>query len=108
MKTKKFKLEKKMVEEVYDGLKQLLSRAKHLIAFSQDQVPEDQFISNLLILYCNTILAYMLELEKLFMSGGSSYFVSKELIEKLNDYKKLIVSLEDKIHEHPKYSLKAH
>lgn len=108
MKSKKFKLEKKMVEEVYDNLKQFLVRAKHLIAFTQEQKPEDQFISNLLILYCNTILAYMLELEKLFMSDGNSYFVSKELIEKLNDYKKLIVSLEDKIQEHPRYSLKAH
>lgn len=108
MKNKKFKLEKKIVEEVYNGLKQLLARAKHLITFTQDQVPEDQFVSNLLILYCNTILAYMLELEKLFMIGGNSYLVSKELIEKLNDYKKLIVSLEDKVHEYPKYSLKAH
>jgi len=108
MKGKKFKLEKNVVEEVYVNLKNLLSRAKSIIAFIEENQPEQQYVSNVLILYSNHILNYMHELEKLLSQGGKQYLITQELIEKLGNYKKVLVELEEQFHNNSNLSLKVH
>lgn len=108
MKSKKFKLEKNIVEEVYINLKSLLARAKSVIAFIEDNNPEQQYTSNILVLYCNNILNYMFELEKLLLQSGKQYYITQELIEKLGNYKKILVELEDQFHKNSSFSLKVH
>jgi len=108
MKAKKFKLERKIIEEVHDTLKTYLVKAKHIIAFIEIESPSDHHISNMLILYSNSVLNYMLELEKLMIDGASYYLVTADLVEKLNKHKKILVELEEHLHINSKYSLKVH
>jgi hypothetical protein len=108
MKQKKFKLERKIVEEVYETLKSYLTRSKHLIAFIESEKTEEQYTSNLLILYCNSILNYMFELDKLLLENGSHYLVTEDLIDKLNKHKKILIELEDRFNSNTRYSLKVH
>jgi hypothetical protein len=108
MKAKKFKLERKIVEEVYETLKTYLIKAKHIIAFIEAENTLEQHTSNMLILYCNSVLNYMLELEKLMIDGAAYYLVTADLVEKLNKHKKILVELEENLHVNSKYSLKVH
>lgn len=108
MKQKKFKLERKIVEEVYETLKSYLTRSKQLIAFIESEKTEEQYTSNLLILYCNSILNYMFELDKLLLQNGSHYLVTADLVEKLNEHKKILVELEEQFNSNTRYSLKVH
>jgi hypothetical protein len=108
MKQKRFKLERKIVEEVYETLKSYLTRSKHLIAFIETENKEEQYTSNLLILYCNSILNYMFELDKLLLENGSHYLVTSDLVDKLNKHKKVLVELEEQFNNNTRYSLKVH
>ena len=105
---KKFKLERKIVEEVYETLKSYLTRSKQLIAFIETENKEEQYTSNLLILYCNSILNYMFELDKLLLENGSHYLVTADLVDRLNKHKKVLVELEEQFNSNTKYSLKVH
>jgi hypothetical protein len=105
---KRFKLERKIVEEVYETLKSYLTRSKHLIAFIEQENTAEQYTSNMLILYCNSILNYMFELDKLLLEDGSHYLVTADLVDKLNKHKKVLVELEEQFNNNTRYSLKVH
>jgi len=108
MKQKRFKLERKIVEEVYETLKSYLIRSKQLLSFIEEERTEEDYTSNLLILYCNSILNYMFELDKLLIENGSHYLVTADLVEKLNKHKKILVELEEQFNSNTRYSLKVH
>lgn len=108
MKTKKFKLERKILEEVHKGLLSLLERSKYILSFIQTNHSEDKHNSNLLILYSTEILTYLLEIEKILADEGKYYLISSELMEKLNSIKSNISRIETNFHTNSIYSLKVH
>ena len=108
MKQKRYKLERKIIEEVHETLKSYLIRTRQLLCFIEPENNKEQYISNLLILYGSSILNYMNELDKLLIENGNYYLVTAELVEKLNKHQKNLNDLEDHFHANSKYSLKVH
>ena len=108
MKTKKYKLDKEILQEVYTVLKNCSTKAKFIKDHIAMESPLDCYYYDLLSLYYNSIFNYMHEIEKLILQEGRYYLITQELMDKLNNYKKIITGIEDEINNSPKYSLRIH
>jgi hypothetical protein len=108
MKTKKYKLDKDILQEVYTVLKSCSIKAKFIKAHIVTESPLDSYYYDLLSLYYNSIFNYMHEIEKLILQEGKYYLITQELMDKLNNYKKIITGIEEEINSSPKYSLRIH
>ena len=108
MKTKKYKLDKDILQEVYTVLKSCSTKAKFVKAHIVMESPLDCYYYDLLSLYYNSIFNYMHEIEKLILQEGRYYLITQDLMDKLNNYKKIITGIEDEINASPKYSLRIH
>ena len=108
MKTKKFKLERKIVEEVNSNLYSCHIRAKLLSAFLAENYLDDNYYHVLLRKYFDTLGSYTIELSNLLSDDKNFFLVSKEFVEKLNSYKTILNSIEDAINSSNVFSLKVH
>ena len=108
MKTKKYRLEREILENLYGTLKDLSTRSKLLMSFIAEENISDQYYYDLLSLYYNNIFNYMREIEKLVMLEGKYYLIGQDLLDKLNNYKKIITGIEEEVNKSPRYSLRVH
>ena len=108
MKTKKFKLERKVLEEVNANLYSCHIRAKLLSAFLAENYLDDNYYHVLLRKYFDALGSYTVELSNVLSENKSSFLVSAEFVEKLNNYKTIIVSIEDVFNSSNMFSLRVH
>ena len=108
MKTKKFKLERKVLEEVDSNLYSCHIRAKLLSAFLAENYLDDNYYHVLLRKYFDTLGSYTVELSKILSEDKSFFLVTAEFVEKLNNYKTILVSIEEAINGSNVFSLKVH
>ena len=108
MKNKKFKLERKVLEEVNANLYSCHIRAKLLSAFLAENYLDDNYYHVLLRKYFDALGSYTVELSNILSENKSSFLVSAEFVEKLNNYKTIIVSIEDVFNSSNMFSLRVH
>lgn len=108
MKSKKFKLERKVLEEVNSNLYSCHLRAKLLSAFLAENYLDDNYYHVLLRKYFDALGSYAIELDKLLSENKTYFLVSAEFVQKLNNYKKILVNLEETINSSNIFSLKVH
>lgn len=108
MKAKKFKLERKVLEEVDSNLYSCHIRAKLLSAFLAENYLDDNYYHVLLRKYFDTLGSYTVELSKILSEDKSFFLVTAEFVEKLNNYKTILVSIEEAINGSNVFSLKVH
>lgn len=108
MKNKKFKLERKVLEDVKKALFSYSLRAKLLSAYVAENYVCESFYNILLVKYQECISQYHIEVEDLLKDGKNIFIVSQEQIEKLNYYKNMLNLLEDSINASGLFSLKVH
>lgn len=106
MKSKKFKLETKVMYEVIKTIKASSYRTRELLKFSLEN--NDWHNTSLLIMYEYTLLNYLKELESLEKNSSSYVLISEELMSRLNNSKNFISSLESEIDKTNIYSLRIH
>lgn len=108
MKNKKFKLERKVLEEVDSNLYSCHIRAKLLSAFLAENYLDDNYYHVLLRKYFDTLGSYTIELSNLLSENKSFFLVSEDFVKKLNNYKTTLVSIEEAINSSNVFSLKVH
>jgi hypothetical protein len=108
MKSKKYKLERKVLEEVNSSLYSYHIRAKLLSAFVAENYLEDNYYHVLLRKYFDTLGSYTIELSNLLSENKAFFLVSAEFVEKLNNYKTILTSIEDAVNSSNVFSLKVH
>ena len=108
MKNKKFKLERKVLEEVNANLYSCHIRAKLLSAFLVENYLDDNYYHVLLRKYFDALGSYTVELSNVLSDNKSSFLVSAEFVEKLNNYKTIISSIEDVFNSSNMFSLRVH
>ena len=108
MKTKKFKLERKVLEEVNSNLYSCHIRAKLLSAFLAENYLDDNYYHVLLRKYFDALGSYTIELSNLLSEDKSFFLVSEQFVEKLNNYKKILTSIEEAVNSSNVFSLKVH
>lgn len=108
MKGKRFKLERKILEEVRDTLHSYNIRAKLLSSFIAENYVGESFYNLLLVKYQNTIMTYSGEIISILSENGKSFLVSEQQIEKFGNYKKILNSIEETINDSQMFSLKVH
>lgn len=108
MKTKKFKLERKALEDAKKALYSCSLRAKLLSAHVAENYVCESFYNILLVKYQECISKYHIEVESLLEDGKNIFIVSQEQVEKLNYHKNMLNLLEDSINASGVFSLKVH
>lgn len=108
MKTQKFKIERKILQELDISLRSLATRLRIATGFLVENNHNDFHSFGVLNIYYNLVLTYLSEIEQLLSLGGNSVIVSKELMEKLNNYKKAINKTEVEASSIPFLSLSIH
>ena len=69
---------------------------------------DDNYYHVLLRKYFDTLGSYTVELSKILSEDKSFFLVTAEFVEKLNNYKTILNSIEDAINSSNVFSLKVH
>jgi len=108
MKNQKFRIEKKILNELECALHSLASRLRIATAFLVEKDENDFHNFGVLNIYYNLVLNYIHEIEVLLESPGAYIIITKEKMESLNNYKKAINKTEAEASSIPYISLSLH
>ena len=108
MKNKKFKLERKVLEDINSSLYSCHIRAKLLSAFIAENYLDDNYYHVLLRKYFDALGSYTIEISNILSEDKSFFLVSGQFIDKLNGYKTIITSIEEAVNSSNVFSLKVH
>jgi hypothetical protein len=108
MKPKRFKLERKVLEELKSVLWSYNLKAKILNAFIAENYINDNYYHILLRKYQDTLDMYNNELQDILVENKGFFLVSEDHIKRLNNYKIILNSIEDTVNSSNIFSLKVH
>ena len=108
MKEKKFKLERKRLEDIQLNLYYMNHRAKSMMIYLFNEDIKETFYSALIMHYQQAIMKLSSEAFKLLKSEGDTLIVNEETIETFVFYTNIIDNVEDLFAQSGMYSLKVH
>ena len=108
MKVQKFKIEKKIIDELKFSLYSLASRLRALCIFIVQKNLNDLYNFNLINLYHSSVVNYIHEIENVSETDYNFIIVSKEMMEKFNSHKNILHKMEQEVSRIPFISISIH